>query len=95
MPTPIEPEQITGVPVAVVEPVAVPSPATGILTPVVVLDDGSTFSNLRGAKVCWVQPDADEITDADLNAGIEISDLLTVMNAIRTMVMMAGVTVPS
>lgn len=89
-------------PVAVVEPEPVVAPVTspgvakpGVLTPVVVLDDGSTFSNLRGAKVCWISPDAEEIEESDLDCGIDISDLLTVMNAIRTMVMMAGVTVPS
>jgi hypothetical protein len=84
-------------PVAVVEPEPVTEPVPGfgvaksaVLAPVVVLDDGTTFSNLRGAKVCWVSPDAEEIEESDLDCGIEIGDLLTLRDAVQTILRIVG-----
>ncbi len=84
-------------PVAVVEPEPVVTPVSsagvaksGVLAPVVVLDDGSTFSNLRGAKVCWVSPDAEQIEESELDCGIEIGDLLTLRDAVQTILRIVG-----
>lgn len=62
----------------------------GPTVPIVVLDDGSTFSNLRGCKVCFADPAAEEIDATALSAGIEISDLLTLRDAVRTILRIVG-----
>lgn len=77
-PTPMTPEKVTGV------------PKSFLPTPVVVLDDGSTFSNLLGCKVCFVDPDADEIDAESLASGIKVSDLLTLKDAIHTILRIVG-----
>jgi hypothetical protein len=62
-------------------PAPVPS---GTVMPVVVLDDGATFSDILGAKVCFVPPDCEQI-EADAYAnGVSVSDLLTLRDAITT-----------
>lgn len=63
------------------EPVSVPS---GTVVPVVVLDDGSTFSDLLGAKVCYVSPDSEDIDPEAFANGIAIDSLLTLRDAIET-----------
>lgn len=61
--------------------------AVDLLTPVVVLDDGSTFSDMLGAKVCFVPRNAKEMPDGSFEKGIPIRDLMTlrdaILNAIR------------
>lgn len=56
------------------------------LVPVVVLDDGDTFSNLPGARIAFVKPGADELADGDYEKGIPISGLLELYEAIRKVV---------
>jgi hypothetical protein len=58
--------------------------SAAVPVPVVVLDDGSTFSNLRGCKVCFVSPDCQDIDEEALATGIRVSDLLTLSDAFRT-----------
>jgi hypothetical protein len=63
------------------DPEPVPS---GAVIPVVVLDDGATFSDIAGAKVCFVPPDCEQI-EADAYAnGVSVSDLLTLRDALDT-----------
>lgn len=63
------------------------SAADSLLTPVVVLDDGSTFSDMLGTKVCFVPRNAKELPDGAFEKGIPIRDLMTlrdaILNAIR------------
>ena len=56
------------------------------LVPVVVLDDGDTFSNLDGARIAFVKAGADELHDGAYQSGIPISGLLELYNAIRSVV---------
>lgn len=87
VPTPVKPEQVSGVPTTVKGKTVVAEPvakAPSLPIPVVVLDDGSTFSNLRGCKVCFVDPDAEEIDADALASGIKVSDLLTLRDALHT-----------
>jgi hypothetical protein len=68
-------------------PVSAPAKAeksTGRTVPVVVLDDGSTFSDVGGAKVCFVAPGSEEITADAYETGISIADLLVLREAIRS-----------
>jgi hypothetical protein len=53
------------------------------LVPVVVLDDGDTFSNLAGARIAFVKPGADELGDGAYENGIPISGLLELYECIR------------
>lgn len=70
--------------------VADPAPVhAGPLMPVVVLDDGATFSDLTGCKVCFVPPDAQQIEPEDLENSVEISELLTLRDAIETILKIA------
>lgn len=65
--------------------VADPAPVhAGPLMPVVVLDDGATFSDLTGCKVCFVPPDAEQIEAEDLANGVDINELLTLRDAVET-----------
>ena len=71
----------------VVEPAAkeVIPPQSAVTTggcPVVVLEDGSTFSDMEGCKVCFIAADADDVTADELAAGVSISDLLTLRDAL-------------
>jgi len=68
------------------QPVAVPS---GTVIPVVVLDDGATFSDLTGCKVCFVPPDCEQVTADDLASGVDINELLTLRDAIVTILKIA------
>lgn len=54
------------------------------LIPVVVLDDGSTFSNIEGARIALVPHDADEISNGAYESGIPIKGLVELYNAIRS-----------
>lgn len=65
------------------------SPATAE-APVVVLDDGATFSNLHGCKIAFVDPADEEVSQDALDAGISISDLLNVFDAVRTILRVVG-----
>lgn len=97
VPTPVQPEDMTGIPDPVasgkikVDPsatiVAVDQP---IKVPAVVLDDGSTFSSLRGCKIVMVSPDADEVDDEALANGVEISNLLAIRDAFRVILNAIG-----
>ena len=90
VPTPMEPEEVTGVPqikTPVVSTVKAPAKVvakdeSGVKVPVVVLDDASTFSNLAGAKVCFVDPAADEVSTAEYSFGVSIADLLAMRDAL-------------
>lgn len=64
------------------EVVAAPAAATDGDCPVVVLDDGQTFSNLANCRVCFVSPTATEVTADDLDRGVSIADLLTLRDAL-------------
>jgi len=48
----------------------------------VVLDDGATFSGLEGCRICQV--DGDDVSEESYAAGISISDLLTLRDALLT-----------
>lgn len=56
------------------------------LVPVVVLDDGETFSDLAGARIAMVKAGSSELTDGAYASGIPISGLLELYNAIRSVV---------
>lgn len=56
------------------------------LVPVVVLDDGETFSDLAGARIAMVKAGSDELTGGAYDNGIPISGLLELYNAIRRVV---------
>lgn len=60
--------------------------ATSLLTPVVVLDDGSTFSDMWGAKVCFVPQNAKELPNGTFEKGIAIRDLMTLRDAILNVI---------
>lgn len=60
--------------------------AYSLLTPVVVLDDGSTFSDMLGARVCFVPRDAKELPDGTFQKGIPIRDLMTLRDAILNVI---------
>lgn len=55
---------------------------------VVVLDDGSTYSDLEGCKICEIPMDSTgtfwTLTEESYAAGISISDLLTLRDALLT-----------
>jgi hypothetical protein len=76
----------------VVKPVAatVAKAESGVTTPVVVLDDATTFSNLSGAKVCYVDPTAEEIDTAAYANGISIADLLALRDAVALILKIVG-----
>lgn len=76
----------------VVKPKAAPAAKaeSGVTTPVVVLDDASTFSNLSGAKVCFVDPTAEEIDTAAYANGISIADLLALRDAVALILKIVG-----
>ena len=66
-------------------PVVVPEEITdGVLCGVVVLDDGETFSNLRGCRVCFVPPDSDALPENATANSIDIDSLLTLRDAVKT-----------
>jgi hypothetical protein len=52
-------------------------------TAVVVLDDRSTFSDMVGAKVCFVPEGAKELPKGAYEQGISIYDLLILRDAIK------------
>lgn len=84
-------EAVTSVP----QPAAVPATPIvavneSIKVPAVVLDDGSTFSSLRGCKIVMVSPDADEVDDEALANGVEISNLLAIRDAFRVILNAIG-----
>lgn len=54
--------------------------------PVVVLEDGTTFSNLNGCRICFVPDDAEDIDADDFAAGIPISDLYALYRSLKTLV---------
>jgi hypothetical protein len=56
------------------------------LIPVVVLDDGSTFSNIEGARIVMVFPSDEEISEAAYESGVPIKGLVDLYNAIRGVV---------
>jgi hypothetical protein len=56
------------------------------LSPVVVLDDGSTFSNLERCRVCFVAADTNEINSDDLADGVLISDLMALRDLLRKII---------
>lgn len=53
------------------------------LVPVVVLDDGATFSDLAGARIAFAKPGSDELHDGAYENGIPISGLLELYECIR------------
>lgn len=54
--------------------------------PVVVLEDGTTFSNLNGCRICLVPDDAEDIDPDDFAAGLQISDLYALYRSLKTLV---------
>lgn len=71
------------------EPTPEPTP-DGVTVPFVVLDDGVTFSDLRGCKVFFADTTTDEIKADMLSGAIEVSDLLTLRDAVRTILRIVG-----
>lgn len=67
-----------------------PQAESAVTQPVVVLDDASTFSNLAGAKVVFIDPTADEVDAAAYAKGISISDLLALRDAFSLILKIVG-----
>lgn len=81
----VEAKQPKAVPAkAATTPVVEPVPMPDTVVPVVVLDDHATFSNLRGCRICWVSPDAEDIDAESLANGVDIDSLLTLRDAVQT-----------
>jgi len=53
------------------------------LVPVVVLDDGETFSDLAGARIAMVKAGSDQLHDGAYENGTPISGLLELYECIR------------
>lgn len=69
---------------------AVPDKPSSQTVPVVVLEDGQTFSGIEGCRICFVPDDAEEISDDAYKSGVAISDLYTVFRLIQSLKTLMG-----
>ena len=53
---------------------------------VVVLDDGDTYSNIEGARLCFIPEGSDDLPEGAYDSGIPIKDLVVLRDAIKTVV---------
>ena len=89
-----DPEAFTGMPVVDAFPTPkkwqslVDAANSAVTQQIVVLDDGATYSNLEGCKFCEIPMDSSgtgwTLTEESYAAGVSISDLLTLRDALMT-----------